>query len=75
MNCNKLKAAMVEAEYNQRSLAKIMNMSVNTLNAKLNGKSKITVEEAVNFAQALNLERNRFCEIFLPSLSQNGTIT
>lgn len=74
MNCKKLKAAVVEAEYNQRNLAKIMNMSVNTLNAKLNGKSKITVDEAVNFAEVLNLEKNRFFEIFLPSLSQNGTI-
>ena len=75
MNCIKLKAAVIEAEYNQRNLAKEMNMSVNTLNAKLNGKSKVTVEEAVKFGEVLNLEKSRFCEIFLPSLSQNGTHT
>lgn len=65
MNVKKLKAALVEAGYDQRSLAKEMKMSKNTLNAKLNGKSPITIDEAVLFGEKLSLTKDRFDEIFL----------
>lgn len=65
MNIKKLKAALVESGYNQRDLAKEMNMSKNTLNAKLNGKSAITIDEALLFSEKLNLTKVSFENIFL----------
>lgn len=65
MNTKKLKAALVESGYNQRVLAKEMNMSTNTLNAKLNGKSAITIDEALLFSEKLNLSKVSFENIFL----------
>lgn len=38
MAVNKLKGKIVEAGYSQRSLAKELGMSKNTLNSKVNGK-------------------------------------
>lgn len=65
MNTKKLKAALVESGYTQRDLAKEMNMSKNTLNAKLNGKSAITIDEALLFSEKLNLTKVSFENIFL----------
>ena len=65
MNVNKLKAAMVEAGYTQRTLAKAMNMSKNTLNAKINGKSRIFIDEAMTICHLLNIPSENLKEIFL----------
>jgi transcriptional regulator with XRE-family HTH domain len=65
MNSKKLKAALVEAGYNQRDFAAAVQMSKNTLNAKLNGKSPITIDEALLFSEKLNLTKVNFEQIFL----------
>ena len=65
MNSSKLKAALVESNFSQKKLAKSIAMSVNTLNAKINGKSPITINEAVLLGEKLNLSKERFDEIFL----------
>ncbi|HBJ11128.1 MAG TPA: DUF739 domain-containing protein [Ruminococcaceae bacterium] len=65
MNCNKLKGAIVAAGYSQREFAKAVSMTVNTLNAKVNGKSPITIDEAITIGKKLNLNDNQFDEIFL----------
>ncbi len=55
MDVLKLKAAIVRAGYNQRKLADKMGMSKNTLNAKVNGKSDISLTEAIKFSKILNI--------------------
>ena len=66
VNTNKLKGAMVQAGYNQNTLAERLNMSKNTLSAKLNGKTKISVDEACEMCKILNIEGTQLkCEIFL----------
>ena len=65
MNTNKLKAALVESGLSQRKLAEIMNVSKNTINAKINGKSPITINEAIFLRNKLNLSKEIFEEIFL----------
>ena len=46
VDSRKLKAAMVEVGETQRSLAQKMDWSKNTVCAKINNKSAITVDEA-----------------------------
>ena len=72
MNTKKIKSAMLEAGYSQRSLAKEMNMSLNALNAKINGKRRIYVDEAYLLCMLLGIPRNKMNEIFLPEMSPNG---
>lgn len=66
VDTNKLKGAMVRAGFSQISLAKELGMSKNTLNAKLNGKAKISTDEAKNMCEILCIDTEREkCEIFL----------
>lgn len=66
VNTCKLKAAMVEFGLSQTLFATKLGMSKNTLNAKLNGRAKITVDEAKEMCEILNLKDNeKKCEIFL----------
>ncbi len=46
MDLNKLRGILAEKRITQVSLAKSLNFSVKSVNAKLNGKVAITVEEA-----------------------------
>lgn len=57
VNVNKLKGAMVREGYSQITLAKQLAMSKNTLNAKLNGRAKITTEEAKKMCEILHIEK------------------
>lgn len=66
MDVLKLKAAIVRAGYNQLKLADEMGMSKNTLNAKVNGKSDISLTEAVKLSKILNINTiEEKSEIFL----------
>ena len=66
INYNKLKGAMVQAGYTQLSFAKQLNMSKNTLNAKMNGKSKIYIDEANVMCEVLGIvDEKEKCDIFL----------
>ena len=46
MNLDKLRGALAEKRITQEMLAKRLNISLLSVNRKLNGKSPITVEEA-----------------------------
>lgn len=66
VDVNKLKGAIARAGYTQETLAKKMDMSVNTLNAKVNAKAKITTDEALNMCGILGIEDDsEKIEIFL----------
>ena len=66
VDTNKLKGAMVRAGFSQISLAKRLGMSKNTLNAKLNGKAKISTDEAKFMCEVLGIETEKEkIEIFL----------
>lgn len=65
MKVNKIKAAMAEAGYNQCNLANAMNMSKNTLNAKINGKSRLFIDEALTLCQLLGIPHEKMADIFL----------
>lgn len=71
MNVPLLKAAMVEAGYTQKTLAKALGWSHNTANAKVNGKTPVFVDEACAICDVLHITSlERKVEIFLPTSSQ-----
>lgn len=71
INVQKLKSRMVLAGYTQLSLAAEAGISINALNAKLNGRSRIYVDEASKICDILNITQDSDkCEIFLPCSSQ-----
>lgn len=59
MQANLLKAKMVEAGYTQRSLAKEINMSENSLSSKLLGRSAFDVNEVVSICDVLHIDDGR----------------
>ena len=71
VNTNKLKARIMESGYTQRTLAKEMNMGVNSLNEKVNGKTPFNIEQAVQLCELCHIESDEEkCSIFLPKPSQ-----
>ena len=56
MNINKLKGKIVEAGMTQEKLAVNLGISVQSLNAKLNNRSCLTIEEAKKITDILNIE-------------------
>lgn len=66
VDTNKLKSEMVRAGFSQNTFAKRLGMSINTLNAKINGKAKISTDEAKSMCDILgiNTEKEKV-EIFL----------
>lgn len=55
MASNKLKGKIVEAGYSQRSLAKELGMSKNTLNSKVNGKIPFNTLEIERICEKLGI--------------------
>ena len=75
MTYNKLKGIMKEKNYSQSKLAKILKISTQSLNAKLNGRTQFTVQEAVEIISILKIESsNDIVEIFfknnIPNMQQ-----
>jgi transcriptional regulator with XRE-family HTH domain len=67
MNSLKLKGKIAEAGYSQRSLSKVLGMSKNTLNSKVNGKKAFNTNEIKKLCGALNISDNEEkADIFLP---------
>ncbi len=65
MSYNKLKGIMKEKNYSQSKLAEILKISTQSLNAKLNGRSQFTVQEAFEIISILKIESsNDIVEIF-----------
>lgn len=56
MNLAKLRGALAEKGLTQEKLAKEMKLSTKTINAKLNGRAKISVEEASQLSKILDLK-------------------
>ncbi len=64
---NKLKGKIVEAGYTQRSLAKEIGMSKNTLNSKVNGKIPFNTDEIERICVTLCIvDPMEKASIFLP---------
>lgn len=55
MAYDKLKGRMVEKKVTQGEMAKRLNVSVSTLNAKLNKKREFTVDEVIVVCKALEI--------------------
>ena len=60
-----IKAAMVREGFKQETLAEAVGMSHNTMNAKLNGRTKLYVDEAVAICNVLKIPNEKKIEIFL----------
>ena len=69
MNYNKLKGIMREKNYSQNKLAKRIGITTQSLNAKLNGRSQFTIEEAINIIIVLKIIKPE--EIFFNNTVSN----
>lgn len=56
MSFDKLKGKMAEAHVSQDKLSKQLGITVQSLNAKINGRSPFTLEEVVKITDYLDLE-------------------
>ena len=56
MSFDKLKGRMTERRVSQEKLSKILGITVQSLNAKLNGRSQFTLEEVVKISEFLQLD-------------------
>lgn len=65
MDTKALKLEMKRAGLTQTMVAKELNMSSQAVSNKINGKSPITVDEAVVISRMLNLNPLRRSQIFL----------
>lgn len=71
MNKEAFICAMYAAGYNQKTLAPRMDMTENTLSAKINGKSNFDTYEAMLFCEVCNVrDPRKKAEIFLTNSSQ-----
>lgn len=76
LNKRKLLGKIVEAGFNQRTLAHELNMSINTLSAKINGRSQFNTCEIDKVCDALQIaDLTDRAEIFLskPSHMRDNT--
>lgn len=55
MSFDKLKGKMTEGHLSQKSLAQSLGITVQALNAKLNGRSQFTLGEVVRITEVLSL--------------------
>ena len=71
VDTNKLKARLALAGKTQEQLAKDVNMSVNSLNCKINGRSTFNCNEVDAICNALQIhEPKEKCDIFFARPSQ-----
>lgn len=69
MSFDKLKGKMTEAHVSQAKMSEYLGITVQSLNAKLNGRTRFTLEEAVKITDFLML--NDPIDIFFrPSVSK-----
>ena len=70
VNTNLLKGKIVAAGYSQGALAKELEMSENTLSARLNNKSSFNIGEVVAICEKLGIDDpNEIVSIFLHKTS------
>lgn len=68
MSFDKLKGKMVEAHVSQAKLSENLGITVQSLNAKLNGRTQFTLGEVVRITELLRLKDP--VDIFLVQASQ-----
>lgn len=56
MSFDKLKGKMTERHLSQKSMAQSLGITMQTLNAKLNGRSQFTLGEVVKITDLLSLK-------------------
>ncbi len=56
MSFDKLKGKMTEVHISQAKLSEHLGITVQSLNAKLNGRNQFTLEEVVKITEFLNLK-------------------
>lgn len=69
-----LKGKMREEKVTYRMLSKDVEMSLNALNAKLNGYTSFTLDEAAKVIDRLGISSEEIVKYFFPSLLQNATM-
>lgn len=74
MSFDKLKGKMAELSVSQSELARVLGITVQTLNAKLNGRTQFTIEEAVKITEYLGLKDpiDIFFEPNVPKMQRTG---
>lgn len=77
MSFDKLKGKMAEAHVSQAKLSKQLGITVQALNAKINGKSPFTLEEVVKITDYLDLEDpvNIFFKPSIPKMQRANEAT
>ncbi len=71
INTNLLKGRIAAAGYSQKTLAPVVKMSLNSLNAKVNGRKSFDTMEIERLCEALKIiDPTEKCLIFLPNNSQ-----
>lgn len=53
---DKLKGKMTEKHISQKKLSKVLGITVQSLNAKLNGRTQFTLEEVVRITEYLKIK-------------------
>ncbi len=64
INCNKIKARIVELGYTQEDVAKAWNVTPSTANLKINGRRSMSVEEAETLCDFLKIDTSQFSAYF-----------
>lgn len=59
INRQELKAAIVRAGYTQATLSRKLNISLNSLSSKINGKSRLYLDEVIAICKFLNITEDR----------------
>mgnify|MGYP001623102276 CR=1 FL=1 len=74
---DKLKGKMAEAHVSQDKLSKQLGITVQALNAKINGRSPFTLEEVIKITDYLDLEDpvNIFFKPSVPKMQQTNEAT
>ncbi len=74
MSFDKLKGKMTESRISQEKLARHLEITVQSLNAKLNGRSQFTLEEVVKITKVLALEDpvDIFFNPSVPKMQRSG---
>lgn len=75
MSFDKLKGKMTEGHLSQKSMAEALGITVQALNAKLNGRSQFTLEEVVRITDILSLKDpvDIFFDPTVPKMQRNAT--
>ncbi|MFQ7341609.1 MAG: DUF739 family protein [Turicibacter sp.] len=64
MNKNKLKGKIVECGFTYKKMANFLGVSETTFTAKINGKTKFSIDEAKELSARLCLNEDEILKIF-----------